>query len=340
MKTIDLRSDTVTQADEGMREAMASARVGDSMFGEDPSVLELEARVANTFGFEHAVFVPTGTLSNQLLLRTFTEPGEAIVAQTSNHIVQYESGALSALTGLQQLPAPLSDSVHIDERALGELKTTEQEFYKPPVTLVAIENTHMGEGGRIYERTRLEALSERCRELELNLHIDGARIWHAMNTSQNSANWLGSCVDSLSVCLSKGLGAPVGSCALFHGSSRLHRFKRFQKMFGGCTRQAGHMAAAASYALENNLSRLHETHTLAESFVNAFRKTHPDVSVSSAGTNIVLFTCANALAFAGEMSEQFGIKLSVLSPTVARAVFHIDVLGSDLLDRLSTRCQK
>jgi threonine aldolase len=336
MGFIDLRSDTVTQADRGMRQAMSEALVGDSMFGEDPSVLDLESAVATFFGFPHAVFVPSGTMSNQLLLRTLSEPGDALACSHLNHIVQYESGALAALCGLQVVAAPMKDALLIDGDALAAMVTKDHEYYRPPLRIVAIENTHMTLGGRVYPQSEVITLAESCRSAGLKVHMDGARIWHALRPDCTDATWLGAALDSLSVCLSKGLGAPMGSCALVHTQAELKRLKRFQKMFGGCTRQAGHMAAAALYALENNRANLHETHVLAERCGPLFEGLWPGLRAEWGGTNILLLRCADALLLHHTFAERWGVRLSVLGPCLARAVFHRDVSAPQLVERLQS----
>jgi threonine aldolase len=201
-----------------MRQVMADAAVGDALMGEDPTVNELERKVAQFFGFAFGAFVPSGTMGNQLLLRCQSEPGDALIAPQQNHILRYEAGAAAALAGLQLIPAPLErDSTFvIDAARLKDHCPLAAEFYRPPVTLVAIENTAMDAAGAVYPRTKIEELGAQCQKLGLNLHIDGARIWHALDPSSRSAEWIGQSSSSMSVCLSKGLGAPVGSIALIN----------------------------------------------------------------------------------------------------------------------------
>lgn len=339
MHFLDLRSDTVTQADTGMRQAMADAPVGDAMFGEDPSVRELESTIAAFFGFRFAVFVPSGTMSNQLLLRALSEPGDAVACSDRNHIVQYESGALATVCGLQVIAAPLKDDLLIDGPELASLRTKEHEYYRPPLRLVAIENTHMSLGGRVYPSEELTELAAQCRGADLKLHVDGARVWHALERGCVNASWLGSSLDSLSVCLSKGLGAPVGSCALVHDDQTHRRLKRFQKMLGGCMRQAGHMAAAALYAFEHNRDRLLETHEVAQQCVSLFQRAYPGLRAEWGGTNILLLHCEDALKVFRHFADRYNIRLSVLGPRLARAVFHIDVPAAELMDRLTRAAQ-
>lgn len=335
----DLRSDTVTQADTGMRQAMADAPVGDAMFGEDPSVLELESAISGFFGFRHAVFVPSGTMSNQLLLRALSEPGDAVACSDRNHIVQYESGALAAICGLQVVAAPVKDDLLVDGPAVAALRTKDYEYYRPPLRIVAIENTHMGLGGRVYPPEEIVELAAQCRSAGLRLHMDGARVWHALEPGCADATWLGASLDSLSVCLSKGLGAPVGSCALVHDDHLQKRLKRFQKMFGGCMRQAGHMAAAAMYAFEHNRERLLETHAVAQQCVSLFERACPGLRAEWGGTNILLLHCDDALKVFRLFADRWGVRLSVLGGRLARAVFHIDLPAAALIERLQRAAQ-
>jgi threonine aldolase len=336
---IDLRSDTVTQADVSMRRAMADARVGDSMMGEDPTVTELESRMCAFFGFSYAAFIPSGTMSNQLALRALSEPGDAILAPAENHIVQFESGALAALAGLQLIAAecdPASPHV-IAEQSVKARITAQSEFYRPPLKLVAIENTSLAAAGSIYDRRRMKSLKEICRSSGLKLHIDGARIWHALDGTEQNAHWLGSSSDSLSVCFSKGLGAPVGSMALLHHQEEFGRLKRFQKMYGGCMRQAGHLAAAAIHAFDFNRPRLLETHAVA-SYFGDFCKLQSGIrSIEYGGTNIV-FLHTDSTDQTDEIVQRFKSRYSILlskfRPNVVRAVLHIDVNSAALKERL------
>ena len=328
---LDLRSDTLTQACPGMRQAMAEAKVGDALMGEDPSVIELEQTLAQHFGFRFAFFVPSGTMGNQVLLRCQSEPGQAILAPQNSHIFHYESGAVAALAGLQLVAAPLLDGSRyiIDPQSLAQLLPNPAEFFRPPVQLVAVENTCMEAAGAIYPQAQLERLGETCARLGLRLHIDGARIWHALGDRPDGSmaerpTWLGQCAASLSVCLSKGLGAPVGSVSLLNDPEGAQRFKRFQRMYGGCMRQAGHMAAAALYAFEHNRQRLLETHVLAEAFAHFCRGRWPNFQVRYGGTNIVILEGNDASTLQSEISRDYGLSLSLLSPHRLRAVFHLD----------------
>jgi threonine aldolase len=336
---IDLRSDTVTQADVSMRQAMADARVGDSMMGEDPTVTELESRMCSFFGFSYAAFMPSGTMSNQLALRALSEPGDAILAPAENHIVQFESGALAALAGLQLISAECdAASPHvIAEHSIKGRLTAQSEFYRPPLKLVAIENTSLATAGSVYDRQRMKSLKEICHSSGLKLHIDGARIWHALDGAEQNAHWLGSCSDSLSVCFSKGLGAPVGSIALLHKQDEFHRLKRFQKMYGGCMRQAGHLAAAALHAFDFNRPRLLETHAVASYFGELCKSQSGAHSIEYGGTNIV-FAHTSGSDETDEIVQRFknrhGILLSKFRSNVVRAVFHIDVNSAALKERL------
>lgn len=337
MKTLlDLRSDTVTMAGDAMRQAMAHAVVGDSLMGEDPTVRELEQELCAYFGFRHATFVPSGTMSNQLLLRCQSEPGDAILAPASNHIFGFEAGACAALAGLQLVPAPVTEvgSHVIEARAIGTYVPSAAEFFRPPLTLVATENTAMDAAGAPYPRGALESLGETCRMLGLKLHVDGARIWHALDPQASEARWLGQSVASLSVCLSKGLGAPVGSVALINDSVSHARLKRFQRMYGGCMRQAGHLAAAGLYAWRHNFSQLAGTHSMAATFAAFCRARFPEAKVHWGGTNIVLLEGSRAPVWKDIFASEHSCALSLLGPERLRAVFHIDIDAAAFADRI------
>ena len=337
MKRIDLRSDTVTVACQEMRQAMAQAEVGDAVMGEDPTVKQLEQDLAAFFGFRHAAFVPSGTMSNQLLLRCQSEPGDAIMACPGNHIFCYESGAAAALAGLQLLPAPLVEGTPyagIDAARLAALFPSEGEFYKPPVAIVALENTNMDGAGAIYPAEAIAELGEVCRQLGTKLHMDGARIWHALlDPLVREARWLGAACDSLSVCLSKGLGAPVGSMALINDGQAFLRLRRFQRMYGGFMRQAGHLAAAGLYALHHNLPKLPQTHVWASRFADFCRRQFPGAHVHYGGTNIVILEGTEAKNYKAILEREHNCLLSHLGADRIRAVFHIDVDGA-ALDRI------
>jgi len=255
-----MRSDTVTRPNEGMRQAMASAEVGDDVFGDDPTVNRLQEKVAGLLGKEAALFVPSGTMGNQLALRAQTRHGDQILLEDGAHIFRYEVGGPAALSGLLTtcIPAPGG----ILTAALVEAALNPDNVHCAPPSLVCVENTHNGAGGRILPLKNLREIAELTHGRGLRVHLDGARLWHAHIATGTSLAELAAPVDSVSVCFSKGLGAPVGS-VLAADRDTITRAHRFRKLLGGGMRQVGILAAACLYALQHNLARLADDHTHA-----------------------------------------------------------------------------
>jgi threonine aldolase len=322
---IDLRSDTVTRPSPAMREAMARADVGDDVYGEDPTVNRLQELVAARLGKEAALFVPSGTMANQIALRSLTEPGDAAIAPRDAHIYLYESGAAAALGGVQ--------FTLIGERGAFTPEDLQAAIYPSDdhyarTRVVCIENTHTRSGGRVFAFEPLRALGELARARGLRLHLDGARLWNAeAATGIDAARWCAQ-FDTVSVCLSKGLGAPVGS--LVAGSRELiARAHRFRKMQGGGMRQAGVLAAAGLFALEHNAKRLCEDHANARRLA-AGLATLPGVTVEEKPeTNIAIFRRADAPAWTGRLRAR-GVLVSAFSSDTIRAVTHLDVSTNDV----------
>lgn len=283
---IDLRSDTITQPTPAMREAIANAVVGDDVLGDDPTVKELEAAVAQLLGKEAAVFMPSGTMTNQVALRTHTEPGDEVILESQAHIYYYESGAPAALSGLM---CRLIDSAYGIFSAADLLKVLRPaNTHLPRTKLVCLENTHNRGGGRIYPLSEIEAIACVCRERGLKLHLDGARLWNACAATGMSEADYAAPFDTVSVCFSKGLGAPVGS-ALAGSHEFIRRSRRFRKMFGGGMRQAGMMAAGALYALQHHRDRLKEDHFNAKLLAVGLQNIPGlDVDIDAVETNIVV----------------------------------------------------
>lgn len=254
---IDLRSDTVTKPSPGMRNAMAQAEVGDDVLGEDPTINELERRVASLLGKEAALFVPSGTMANQIAVRCHTEPGDEVILEVTGHSYAYEGGGMSAISGVQ--PRTLvADRGILDPEAV-EAAVMPNNVHFGRSRLVMVENTSNRGGGTIYTPERVRAIAEVARRHGMKLHMDGARLWNAHVASKRPLVDFTDPVDSVSVCLSKGLGAPAGS-VLAGPQPFVDRSRRARKMLGGGMRQAGILAAAGLYALENNLERLVEDH--------------------------------------------------------------------------------
>ncbi|MCZ7634218.1 MAG: threonine aldolase family protein [Phycisphaerales bacterium] len=256
---IDLRSDTITRPTAAMRRVMAEAPVGDDVFGDDPTVRLLEERFAGLFGKAAAVFVPSGTMANQLAIRAQTEPGDEVITHPESHVSLYESGAPAALSGVTLRYAEGPRGTFTAEEVRGCVRPRDAHY--GPSALVAVENTHNRGGGRVWPLEQLRAVREECLRLGVRLHLDGARIWNAHVVSGVPLAEYGSLADTVSACFSKGLGAPVGS-ALAGDERTIARARRFRKMFGGM-RQAGILTAACLYALDHHVARLGEDHAKA-----------------------------------------------------------------------------
>lgn len=285
-KIIDLRSDTVTRPSPGMRRAMAEAEVGDDVFGDDPTVQRLEAMVAEMLGKEAALFVPSGTMANQVALFTASERGDEVLCGTDCHIINYEVAAPAVLSGL--LVHPLPDTKGILAASTIEENIRPRNIHCPRTAIVALENTHNRAGGTIYPIETTAEIEAVARRHGLWMHLDGARLWNAHVATGISLERYASYFDAVTVCLSKGLGAPVGS--LISGSREfIEKARRTRKLFGGGMRQVGILAAAGIYALEHNISRLAEDHANARFLGASFDKL-PGLSVDleTVQTNIVV----------------------------------------------------
>jgi threonine aldolase len=328
MHAVDLRSDTITQPTTGMWEAIRTARLGDDVFGDDPTVAALQERSAELLGKEAALFVPSGTMANQVAIRTWTEPGDEIVVEEGAHIYQYEGGAYAALSGV-------SIKCIVGERGLLDAEQVRLGIRPPggwshfPVTrLVCVENSANRGGGTVYSPARTEAIAEVAREHGLRLHLDGARLFNAAAALEASPAELAAPFDSISFCLSKGLGCPVGSLVV--GSRAfVERAHRFRKMFGGGLRQAGVLAAAGLYALEHHLDRLTDDHRRARRLAGAVAAM-PGLRVDEdrVETNMlyadVSGTGLDAAAFI-ERLEARGVRVVLIGPAEIRAVTHLHV---------------
>ncbi len=285
---IDMRSDTVTRPDEGMRQAMATAEVGDDVFGDDPTVNRLQEEVATLLGKEAALYVPSGTMGNQLALRAQTHPGDQLLLEDGAHIYRYEAGGPAALSGL--LVTCVDAPGGILDASLVEAALNPDNVHCAPPSLVCLENTHNRAGGRVLPQANVEAIAELAHSRGLRVHLDGARLWHAHIATKMPLAALAQPVDSVSVCFSKGLGAPVGSI-LASDKPTIERAHRFRKMFGGAMRQVGILAAACRYALEHNLTRLADDHASAARI--AAELNHADLAVNHpVDTNIVIIDVA------------------------------------------------
>jgi threonine aldolase len=329
MKAIDLRSDTVTRPTAAMREAMMAAEVGDDVYGEDPTVNRLQERAAELLGKESTLFFPSGTMANQAAIHALTRPGDVVLASRNCHILKYESGAASALSGVQ-IKTIGADGVFDADQVRENLHPDEQHF--APTTLVAVENTHNMAGGRIFPGDLLEGVIEVARDAGLRLHLDGARLFNAAVASGTDPAELARPFDTVSVCLSKGLGAPVGSL-VGASSERIHQLRRIRKMFGGGMRQAGFLAAAGLHALEQHVARLAEDHANARRLAEGLARLGLAVEATPE-TNIVMFGFEDTMAFL-RASRARQVLIDPTAPGRFRAVTHLDVCAADVEETLS-----
>ncbi|MEL6128595.1 MAG: low-specificity L-threonine aldolase [Cyanobacteria bacterium J06627_3] len=321
---IDLRSDTITQPTQGMRDAIATAEVGDDVLGDDPTVNQLERYVAGLLGKEAAVFMPSGTMTNQIALRTHTEPGDEVILESQAHIYYYEGGGPAALSGVMCRLVKGERGVFTARDLEQVLRPADVHF--PRTKLVCLENTHNRGGGRIYPLSEIRAISKVCQQHNLKLHLDGARLWNACIAQNISEVDYVEPFDSVSVCFSKGLGAPVGS-ALAGSKAFIERARRFRKMLGGGMRQAGMMAAGAIYGLKHHRAHLKEDHFNAQTLAQGLQSVAGiEIDPKTVETNIVLFQTrvlpAQVLA---ERLKLKGVYVLPVGPNTIRAVTNLMV---------------
>jgi threonine aldolase len=314
-----------------MRKAMAEAEVGDDVFGEDPTVNTLQERVAKLLGQEAALFVPSGTMANQLAIKSHTQPGDEVIIEATSHPYNFEGGGSAALSGVQFFCLKglrgILDASQVEEA----IRPDDHHF--PVTRLICLENTHNRGGGAIYPIEKMAEIYRLAKSKGLLVHLDGARLWNASVVAGISPHEYGQWADSVSVCLSKGLGAPVGS--LVTGSKIfIDRVHRFRKMFGGGMRQVGIIAAAGHYALDHHIERLKEDHRNAKRLAIGLKEMkgvsiHPD----HVETNIVIFDVSQTGMTASQLSEAMkekGILIHAFGKTQVRLVTHLDVTGEDI----------
>jgi threonine aldolase len=324
---IDLRSDTVTSPSQGMRAAIASAAVGDDVYGDDPTVNSLEERVAKLFGKEAGLFCPTGSLANQLLIRQLVSPGEELLTEERAHIVRAELGAGAVFSGITTRTWR-SDRGLLDAQVPLALAHENAGPYLVSTAAIAVENTHNFGGGTVQPITEIAKLSEEARARGIAMHLDGARIWNAHIATGTPFHEFGNHFDTISVCLSKGLGAPVGSIAV--GSKELIAKARiWRKRYGAGMRQVGLLAAAGHYALDHNIERLAEDHARAKKIARALAA-HDDslIEPETVDTNIVGLDLSHSGITAAEFAKRAadsGVLISALGKTYARLVTHLDI---------------
>jgi len=323
---IDLRSDTVTKPSAAMRQAMASAEVGDDVYGDDPTVNSLEERVAAMFGHEAGLFAPTGSLANQLAIRTLVKPGEEILVETRGHIVRAELGAAAAFSGITTRTWPSLDGLLRSEDPLA-IAHENAGPYLVSTKAIAVENTHNFGGGTVQPIEEIAKLSSAAHARGITMHLDGARIWNAHVASGVSFADYGKHFDTISVCLSKGLGAPIGSVML-STKERVAEARIWRKRYGAGMRQVGIIAAAAHYALDNNIERLAEDHARAKKIAVALASIDSSlIDPVKVHTNIVGLELSKIGITAAELTsrcKEAGLWISALGPHYARLVTHLD----------------
>ena len=324
MEPIDLRSDTVSRPTPEMRNAIAAAPVGDDVYGEDPTVNRLQEIAAQRTGKESALFVPSGSMANQLAIRIQANPGEVVLGGNRNHVLRYEAGSAAALAGVQI--RTLGESGLFDEDDIHEAATP-GDVHTPASTLCIFENTHNAGGGLAWPETQLARATAAARQHGMSLHLDGARIFNAAVATGQSPESIASHFDSVSFCLSKGLGAPVGSL-LCGRSEFIERARLERKRLGGGMRQAGILAAAGIYALEHHVDRLVEDHANARRLADGLRENGFDVAAHPE-TNMVLIQTPDPEVFLEAAAEK-GVLMGPIGSGRVRAVTHLDVDSSDI----------
>ncbi len=326
---IDYRSDTVTRPTPGMLAFMQSAPVGDDVFGEDPSINSLERITAAKFGMEAGLFCPSGTMTNQLAIKTHTQAGDEVICDELSHIYQYEGGGIAFNAGCSVKLLHGDRGRVTAEQVLSGIHP--EDVHKPISRLVSLENTSNRGGGACYNFNDFEAIKKITDQHGLALHLDGARIFNAIVHNNEASIEYGKIFDSISICLSKGLGAPVGS-VLVGSNEFIKKARRWRKVFGGGMRQAGYLAAAGIYALEHQVERLADDHKNAKILSEALSKMEFVSSILGVETNIVIATIGGkytAASFAAALKEK-GILAIAMTPTQVRFVFHLDITESDL----------
>lgn len=331
MKYIDLRSDTVTRPTPAMREVIAKAEVGDDVFGDDPTVNKLQEKVAQLFGRQAALYVPSGSMGNLVAIKTHTVHGDEIICEESCHVLNYEAGSFAAVSGL--VAHTFRGHHGVFTRAEVEPYIKHQSLHTPGTRVIAVENTHNHAGGTIFPLEEIKKLSELAKEQNIRMHLDGARIWNAHVATGISLAEYAQYFDSISCCFSKGLGAPIGSM-IVGDSEYIEKARRFRKMLGGGMRQVGLLAAAALYAVENNIPRMAEDHQNARKLAeNLATLKGINIDLESVQTNIVIFDIREtgqtvpqilqALKAEGVLAVQFGA-------AKIRCVTHLDVNSADI----------
>lgn len=330
---IDYRSDTVTKPTPGMLDAMMRAKTGDDVFGEDPSINELESMSASMFGMEAGLYCPSGTMTNQIAIRCHTQPGDEVICDENAHIYQYEGGGIASNSGA---------SVKLLNGDYGRISAEQvktainpDDVHRANSRLVALENTSNRGGGSCYDFSEVEKIRELCNTYGLSLHLDGARLWNALVAKKETPKQYGETFDSISICLSKSLGCPVGS-VLLGDRKFIQKARRVRKVFGGGMRQAGFLAAAGIYALQHHIERLSEDHIHARQLAETLQSKKWVATVLPVETNIVIFELKeknSAPAMVDRLKEK-GILSYAITPSRVRLVVHLDITPAMLKQTL------
>lgn len=333
---IDLRSDTVTKPSQAMRNFIAQADVGDDVYGEDPNVNLLEERVAELLGKEAALYVPSGTMSNQIAIKVHTQPGQEVICEENCHIFNYEAGAPAFLSGVQMRALPGEYGV-LNVQAVAQAIRADN-LHLPPTGLICIENTHNRAGGTVYPLDDIAELVNVTAQKGIPLHLDGARLMNAVIATGIPAKDWASYADSVSLCFSKGLGAPVGS-VLAGTREFIHRARKYRKIFGGGMRQAGILAAACLYALDNNISRLQEDHENARLLADNL-KNLPGIFIDmkQVQTNMVMIYVRHPKYNSTTLSQALlkeGVAANAVDSERIRAVTHLDISKDQILQAVA-----
>ena len=324
MNPIDLRSDTVTKPTQGMLDAMLNAPVGDDVFGEDPTVNELEKKAAELFGKDKALYCPSGTMTNQIAIRCQASAGDEVICDKTAHIYNYEGGGIAANAGASVRLLDGQRGIISAEQVLANINPDDSHY--PTTRLVCLENTSNKGGGSYYTGAEIKSISKVCKDYGLFLHLDGARLFNALVATGETPSSIGSFFDSISICLSKGLGAPMGSL-LIGNEKVMAKARRVRKMMGGGMRQVGYMAAAGIYALNHHIDRLDEDHRRAQILADGVKGLHYVKSIEPVVTNIVLIQLSDSIdrdSLIDQLSEK-GVLVVPLGPQVIRMVTHLEI---------------
>ncbi|MBS1650762.1 MAG: threonine aldolase [Bacteroidetes bacterium] len=327
---IDLRSDTVTKPTPEMLDAMFSAKVGDDVFSEDDAVNELQKYAADLFGKEKALFCPSGTMTNQIAIKVHTKPGDELICDASAHIYNYEGAGISFNSGVQaKLIQGKQGLININQL---ENAVNADYDWLARTSLVCLENTVNRAGGSIYNLSDIKPISQYCLKNKLKIHLDGARIFNALVETKESSKEIGECFDSISICLSKGLGAPIGSL-LLGTNDFIKEARRIRKVFGGGMRQVGYLAAAGLFALKNNITRLKNDHTNAKQIEQVLKNKNYVESIMPVETNIIIFNIKPEFYTGAAFEEKLfknKIRISSFGKQTIRMVTHLDISETEI----------